>query len=125
MNRIFWLIWHFLTHRWTRYAAAWLVALGIAGWQQYLARRSFRSQATEPEKQRRDGNDGHTSIDFAGQWLMGRMLMTGHAHELYDRRVQFEVAQAAFPREREAPAAPNGHDAENLVLAYFMDPYGL
>src|SRR4051794_17973576 len=106
MMRSLWLVWHFLTHRWTRYTAAWVMALLIAGWQQYLAQRAFKDRndrTTErekmrpdvddnyaaehrtfgwswfaQEKMRTDGNDGHTSIDFAGQWLMGRMLTKGY-----------------------------------------------
>src|SRR5262249_40680704 len=73
----------------------------------------------DPTKNRRDGNDGHTSIDFGGQWLMGRMLTRGYGYELYNRNRQYEVAAQAYPRELEAPAAES-HDAENL-LNWFMD----
>ena len=29
---------------------------------------------------RRDGNSGHATIDFGGQYLMGKMLLTGNGH---------------------------------------------
>src|SRR5437870_2194120 len=106
MNRILWLIWRFLTHRWTRYAAAWIAALGIAYWQQFLAAKAFNiPDDAGPERWRADGNEGHTSIDFAGQWLMGRMLTKGYGRHLYERDYQYELAQAAFDREMEPTAA--------------------
>src|ERR1700716_3330133 len=120
MARFFWLVWRFLTHRWTRYAAAWIAALGIAGWQQYLAQQAFRNRETDSAKIRPDGNEGQTSIDFGGQGPLGRTLHKGYGRYLYDRNHQFEVAQAGYPRERERPAA-NEHDAENLVINWFVD----
>ncbi|HLW64623.1 MAG TPA: glycosyltransferase family 87 protein [Gemmataceae bacterium] len=115
----FWLLWHFFTHRWTRYAFSWLFLLGLAAGEMYFARTIWNNKDPDPAKQRPDSNDGHTSIDFGGQWLMGRMLTRGYGHELYNRNRQYEVALQAYPRENEAPAA-DGHDAENL-LNWFMD----
>ncbi|HEV3143290.1 MAG TPA: glycosyltransferase family 87 protein [Gemmataceae bacterium] len=117
--RWFWILWHFFTHRWTRYVYSWLILLGLAGGEMYYARTAWENKDTNTAKNRPDGNDGHTSIDFGGQWLMGRMLTRGYGHELYDRNRQYEVATQAFPRELEAPAA-EAHDAENL-LNWFMD----
>ena len=119
MSRVLWLIWGFLAYRWTRYVAAWIAALGIAYGQQYYAARAFNIPGTEPDRLRSDGNDGHTSIDFAGQWLMGRMVTKGYGRHLYDRDYQYEVAQAAFDRAYEAPAAKE-HDADNLVINWFV-----
>src|SRR5262249_39550299 len=48
---------------------------------------------------RRDGNHGHATIDFGGQYLMGRMLVTGHGRELYNRNVQREVLREVFLAE--------------------------
>jgi hypothetical protein len=50
-----------------------------------------------------EGNDGHCTIDFGGQWLMGAMLARGHGKELYDRRVQRQVLEDAFPHKDEEP----------------------
>lgn len=69
-------------------------------------------------KRRIDGNNGHTSIDFGGQWMMGRMLVRGHGKELYSLPRQWEVAQQAFPRANEAPAADR-RDPEKLIR-HFM-----
>ena len=115
----FWLLWHFFIHRRTRYVFSWLFLLGLAGGEMYFARTIWDNRDTDPAKNRPDGNDGHTSIDFGGQWLMGRMLTRGYGLELYNRNRQFEVAAQAYPRENEAPGA-DSHDAENL-LNWFMD----
>ena len=56
-----------------------------------------------PDRQRADGNSGHTQIDFGGQWLMGRMLATGHGRELYHRQVQRQVLRAGYLAADEAP----------------------
>src|SRR5262249_3811703 len=149
-SHAFWAVWHFVVHPWTRYVAAWAATLFAAGWLHQFAQVTFENsrkgdtgifrpgrdageEANDPKGRslvwrvlrrgfddRFYGNDGHASIDFAGQWLMGRMLVRGFGHELYDRNRQFEVALAAFPREQEAPAqsASMGHDAENIVWAW-------
>lgn len=112
-------LWKFITARWTRYVAAWLGCLAWAGYAQHQALHIFDSRATDPQHRRPDGNDGHTGIDFAGQWILGRMLVLGHGRELYNLHRLYEVAQRAFPREAEAPAAKH-HDADDLIDA-FMD----
>ncbi|MBI1917393.1 MAG: DUF2029 domain-containing protein [Planctomycetes bacterium] len=86
----------FLSER-VRYALAWLLLLGG------LAFGLHRSWHFLDKPERRDGNEGHVSIDFGGQWLMGRMLLEGHARRLYDRGVQRQLLRRAFPREDEAP----------------------
>ena len=58
----------FLTARRTRVYLAWaalLIAVGHRAGQGWV---NFR-QADRPV-----GNDGHTSIDFGGQWMLGRLL---------------------------------------------------
>src|SRR5207249_6493292 len=86
----------FLSER-VRYALAWLLLLGG------LAFGLHRSWHFLDKPERRDGNEGHVSIDFAGQWVMGRLLLEGHARRLYDRGVQRQVLRRAFPCEDEAP----------------------
>src|SRR5882762_8394579 len=80
-----------------RYVLAWFVLLGG------LSFGLHRSWHFLDVPDRRDGNNGHISIDFAGQWLMGRMLLEGHACRLYDRGVQRQVLERVFPPEDEAP----------------------
>lgn len=98
-----------------RYMLAWLLALLIAATSAASAWFSFAA----PE--RRDGNSGHTTIDFGGQWLMGRMLVEGLGQHLYHRNVQRLVLRRAYPREDEAPdekrpGTERGRsDVENLM----------
>jgi hypothetical protein len=47
---------------------------------------------------RRDGNHGHATIDFGGQWVMGRMLVTGNGRALYNRLALRRVLEEAYPR---------------------------
>jgi hypothetical protein len=122
MVRFLWLVWHLITHRWTRYVAAWLMVLGIAAHAQYFARHIFDAEGMPQNPQRRDGNSGHTAIDFGGQWLMGRMLVLGYGHELYNRRRQYEVAQRAFPYKDEVPDSPI-HDADEMLSAFMDSDY--
>src|SRR5438270_12810406 len=76
-----------------RYVLAWLFALGVAAGFAYTAWNGFNVE------DRADGNDGHTSIDFGGQWLMGRMLIEGHGRHLYDRARQHTVLIRNYPVE--------------------------
>lgn len=89
------------------------------------------------ERRRGDGNSGHTHIDFGGQWLMGRMVVLGHAGELYHRQRQRQVLRAGYPVENEMPLVSQewhlpksarklgrpddeiGHDAD-LLMSWFM-----
>ncbi len=88
-----------------------LAALGHRGVQGWI---NFRV------KERPDRNDGHTSIDFGGQWMMGRLLVLGYGREMYSRQRHLEVARKSFSRDREAPGATE-HDAERLV-GYYPGP---
>jgi arabinofuranan 3-O-arabinosyltransferase len=49
-------------------------------------------------RNRRDHNYGHATIDFGGQWVMGRMLVTGNGRQLYDRLVLRRILEEAYPR---------------------------
>jgi hypothetical protein len=117
-----WLVW-FCLHRITRYVASWLLALGTAALSLYYAWNAFGTYAGA--ELRRDGNSGHCTIDFGGQWLMGAMLVKGHGQHLYDRRQQREVLVAAYPPEDEVPndkrpdEEKGQHDASNL-MNWFM-----
>jgi len=114
----FWTLWSFLTRRRVRYIAAWGLCLVVAAILHFFAWRNFNSRSTNLDERRCDGNDGHATIDFGGQWLMGRMLTRGYGRELYNRNRQYEVAWQAFPRSAQAPAATS-NDAENL-LGWFV-----
>lgn len=116
----------------TVYALAWVFCLGVAAARLHHARTEYDTAHNAAEWVRPDGNAGHTHIDFGGQWVMGRMVATGHARKLYDRNCQWEVVRAGYPRDREAPAArdqsfpavpgavdllgdPVRHNADNLM----------
>jgi hypothetical protein len=90
-----------LRHRLTYYLLAWAVALTASGVALHHARHAF------DDADRRDGNWGHATIDFGGQYLMGRMLVTGHGRQLYDRTVQREVLRPAYPDEDGEPDKPD------------------
>src|SRR5262245_28807316 len=107
-----------LYHRLFWYGLAWLLALGSAGVAYHHGYHSFDPPPDgEPEKKRRDGNEGHTSIDFGGQYLMGRMLLEGHGRHLYDRNTLRTLLIEIYPLEDQVPDAPKS-DAENML--YWM-----
>lgn len=106
-----------LFHRYTRGVVAWLAALITVGLVFHQGWHAFDNHGGNDGK-RQDGNSGHTTIDFGGQWMMGAMLVQGHGKELYNRRIQRDVLTAAYPRDREDPKARSG-DAEKL-MSYFM-----
>jgi hypothetical protein len=90
----------------------WLTAFGVSAYLLWHAMIWFNSPSNTPEERRRmDGNGGHVQIDFGGQWLLGRMIVCGHARELYHRQAQWEVAQSAFRVEDEDPVTR----AESIV----------
>jgi hypothetical protein len=110
-------LWRFLLHPITRYTLAWLIALGGASAALYFSWISFDSNPTAAS-QRNDGNEGHTTIDFGGQYLMGRMLMKGYGKHLYHRDYQLLVLRDAFPIEDQNPTQPKS-DADNF-MSWFM-----
>ena len=90
----------------------WVLTLGAAGGLLWHSIVWFDTPASTPEeRRRRDGNGGHVQIDFGGQWLMGRMIVRGHARELYHRQRQWQVAWDSFPVEDEPPL----YQAESVV----------
>jgi len=104
---------HFVKHRTTGYVASWLLCAGIVclqiyyGWDAFLDNRRPAEQFLFWELQ---GNSGHCTIDFGGQWLMGAMLVQGHGQELYNRYYQRELLEAAYPIEDEAPESERNND---------------
>src|SRR5262245_34658095 len=90
-----------------RLIIAWLAAAlatvghGAVAWYSYDTSR----YKNDPAKARSDGNFGHTLIDFAGQWVMARIVASGHGRELYHRPVQRQIIDAAYPKSDEAPRA--------------------
>ena len=119
-------------------ALVWVAAVGCGVAFTYRALHWFDAAPTLPaERKRADGNAGHAQVDFGGQWLMGRMVATGHGRELYHRARQREVLWAGYPvadesllQQRDAadPTKPRSagrpdddseHDANNL-MSWFM-----
>jgi hypothetical protein len=106
------LLWYYLRHWLTRYIAAWLLTLAGGGTAMYFAWTSSDNAS------RGDHNGGHTTIDFGGQYLMGRMLAEGQGRHLYHRGFQRRVLLEAYPREDEDPSQTKG-DADSL-MGWFM-----
>ena len=95
--------WRWAGTRWALQVLLWLIALaiGVHHWNQ--ARSWFRPSIGMPEHERRaDDDGGHATIDFGGQWIMGRMIVTGNGRELYHRQRQWEVTRAGYPVNDEA-----------------------
>jgi arabinofuranan 3-O-arabinosyltransferase len=103
----------FIVHPWTRYVLSWLLGLGLAGLHLYLARHMYDTPTGDPAKERRDGNFGHTLVDFGGQWLTAHLVAVGRGHELFLKPAQREVLEVGYPRGDEPPAATE-HDADKL-----------
>jgi len=89
--------WAWLAAPRARAALVWLVALGCAIGFGYRAYTIFDVPTSAgPDRARPDGNNGHAQIDFGGQYLMGRMIVTGNGRRLYHRQVQWQVARDSF-----------------------------
>jgi len=106
-----------ISHRWVRGAGAWLVA-GLTAWVALQQAWHAFDNGSYPDGNRADGNYGHSTIDFGGQWMMGAMLVEGHGRQLYHRGVQRAVLRAAYPRERQDPQSERS-DGDKL-MTYFM-----
>jgi arabinofuranan 3-O-arabinosyltransferase len=104
----------FVTARRTRLVLTWIVLLAA------FIHRGGQAWVNFRVPDRPDRNDGHTSIDFGGQWMMGRLLVLGYGQEMYSRPRHLEVARAGFPRDHE-PSHATDHDAERLV-AWYVGP---
>jgi hypothetical protein len=101
-----------LIHRYTRYALSWLVA-GAVAWQCTVnSWEGFR------DDKRADANSGHTTIDFGGQWIMGRMLVIDQAEFLYERNHLRNALRDGYSRALEAPGQKTS-DGDS-VLGSFM-----
>jgi hypothetical protein len=114
MNRIEELLLSLLRHWLTYYVLAWVAALGCSAVALYYAWHCF-------DCTRIDGNSGHATIDFGGQYLMGKMLVSGHGHDLYNRRVQRAVLTDVYPAgdwertDRKPDEPPDRGDVENMM----------
>src|SRR5262249_51232342 len=88
-----WLGWiaRFLLRRNTRLILCGIALVVCTGIAVYYAITCY------DEPKRRDGNYGHATIDFGGQWLMGRMLVTGNGRQLYNRLAQRRILEASYP----------------------------
>ncbi|MGL4423349.1 MAG: glycosyltransferase family 87 protein [Gemmataceae bacterium] len=83
---------------------AWLWAAGVATDRAWDAHTAYSNRnEPNPRRHRADGNHGHAEVDFAGQWLMGRMLIQEHGRELYDRNQLWPIVREHFPRGQESP----------------------
>jgi arabinofuranan 3-O-arabinosyltransferase len=80
----------FLLQSRVRRVICWLVLLG---WTGFVGVGSWRAFNVE---ERADGNRGHATIDFGGQWLVGRMIVEGQGRHLYERNRIRTVAQHVF-----------------------------
>jgi hypothetical protein len=103
------------TNRLFYYALAWALALMVAEISLYAAWHSFDNYYVNGH--RNDGNGGHATIDFGGQYLMGRLLVEGHGAELYNRSYQRRVLTEIYPVRDQDPKAERS-DAENMM--YWM-----
>ncbi len=102
-----------LFSRWARLLMAWGIVLVIAAIRLAVSNTMFNcpklpakddpKYAEELMKRRVDGNKGHTHIDFGGQWVFARTLMTGNGKQLYHRSVHWKITNEGMPRERQSP----------------------
>jgi hypothetical protein len=101
----------FLIHKRSRYVLSWVLAVVggiiciVAGW------------VSQNRPARADGNGGHVSCDFSGQWLMGRLLVCGGGRFLYERSHQRAVLKAAYPTADQDPNQEQD-DAEEIMAAF-------
>ena len=104
MARVVHIIYWFLLEWRTRYVFGWVLAILSAFVCLYLAWFCFDSpKRSDATPMRRGGNYGHTTVDFGGQWLMGRMLVLGNGRHLYHRNWQRGVFEEAYPEADEIP----------------------
>ena len=87
---------------------AWTLTLGVAQISLYGAWHSFDNAYVNA--QRKDGNAGHATIDFGGQYLMGRLLVEGHGRDLYDRGQQRLTLAGIYPTDDENPKAERSEE---------------
>lgn len=91
-----------------RLFATWILALLATGFSFYWAWHA------QDNRERNDGNGGHLTIDFCGQWLMGRMLALGYGPEIYNRAYQRQVLTDVLPKEDQDPQVAES-DVESMM----------
>jgi hypothetical protein len=98
----------FLWRPWTRYVLCWCLAIVIS------AVIMYDSWMWWAEPDRVDGNEGHVTIDFGGQWLVARMFIAGQGRHLYSLRDQRPILEESYPQD---DAIPNAEvtDVERLL----------
>jgi arabinofuranan 3-O-arabinosyltransferase len=87
----------FLLRPATRCLICWVIALADVA---FVAEQAWNSYN---DGKRLDGNNGHATIDFGGQWIMGRTLATGHGRHLYQRHYLRRIAEENYPTGVENP----------------------
>jgi hypothetical protein len=103
-------VWGFLVRERTRYVISWVAAL-IGTFVCILG--AWKAQ---DDPKRADGNGGHVSLDFSGQWLLGHLLVRGEGRYLYERNHQRAALVAAYPLEDQDPEQTKS-DAEWIMWA--------
>ncbi len=132
------LIWWLVMHRVTRYVVAWLVALGVAilllddSYRTFDLAERAEAHAGTPQvdlneslfwriydsffhQDLYEASWGPATIDFGGQWLMGRMLVENHGDQLYNRTIQRRVLARYYSDPLRNPVVPKASDLENLM----------
>ncbi len=106
MNRLEALLLRILRHWLPYYILAWIAAIVASAIALQYAWVAFDTGL------RRDHNSGHATIDFGGQYLMGRMLVTGHGRDLYNRFVHRQVLSEVYLQEDWEPPEPKPGESE-------------
>jgi hypothetical protein len=101
-----------LLRRPVRWAVAWALTLSATGYAIHEARYY------EEDPRRGDHNGGHCTIDFGGQYLMGRMMATGNGRRLYNRKLHRQILEEAYPR---ADGKPEGKGDAAALISWMMD----
>lgn len=112
----------FLLRPGVRYVLAWFLVVIVAASTFLWAWIRFDTpENADGTSRRRGGNGGHVTIDFGGQWLMGRMLAQGLGRHLYHRNYLRAVVREAYPPEEDippeelSPAEREEHKAEKMM----------
>ena len=76
---------------------AWLLCIAVA-WQRFdHSVHEFDTGDRPPSTLWGKSNRGHAQIDFGGQWLMGRMVVTGQGKQLYNRNRHWHTLRGGYP----------------------------
>lgn len=93
--------WPRLTIRRLLLVLAWILCLVVAGQRFDHGTHEFDTDDRPPSAWWGEGNRGHAQIDFGGQWLMGRMVVTGQGKHLYDRNRHRNTLREGYPASRD------------------------